>query len=59
MRFERRGGHAPVEREACGRTAPHRRRVWFLHAGLGVLCYLSLIFTYFMAWYFPGEHTFQ
>jgi len=37
----------------------HRRRVWFLHAALGILCYLSLIFTYFMAWYFPGEHTFQ
>jgi hypothetical protein len=37
----------------------HRRRVWFLHAGLGILCYLSLIFTYFMSWYFPGEHTFQ
>ncbi|HWR98254.1 MAG TPA: cytochrome c biogenesis protein CcsA [Candidatus Methanoperedens sp.] len=37
----------------------HRRRIWFLHAALGVLCYLSLMFTYFMAWYFPGEHTFQ
>jgi ABC-type transport system involved in cytochrome c biogenesis permease subunit len=37
----------------------HRRGVWFLHAGLGILCYLSLVFTYFMAWYFPGEHTFQ
>ena len=37
----------------------HRRRVWFLHAGLGILCYLSLMFTYFMSWYFPGEHTFQ
>ncbi len=37
----------------------HRRRVWFLHAGLGVLCYLSLVFTYFMTWYFPGEHTLQ
>ena len=37
----------------------HRRRVWFLHAGLGILCYLSLVFTYFMSWYFPGEHTFQ
>ena len=37
----------------------HRRRIWFLHAWLGILCYLSRIFTYFMAWYFPGEHTFQ
>jgi ABC-type transport system involved in cytochrome c biogenesis permease subunit len=37
----------------------HRRRVWFLHAWLGILCYLSLMFTYFMSWYFPGEHTFQ
>lgn len=36
-----------------------RRRVWFLHAALGVLCFLSLIFTYFMSWYFPGEHTRQ
>lgn len=37
----------------------HRRRVWFLHAWLGIVCYLSLVFTYFMSWYFPGEHTFQ
>ncbi len=27
-------------------------------AALGILCYLSLLFTYFMSWYFPGEHTF-
>ncbi len=27
-------------------------------AALGVLCYASLLFTYFMSWFFPGEHTF-
>ena len=40
------------------RLYTHRRLLWFLSAGLGILCYLSLVFTYFMAWFFPGEHTF-
>lgn len=40
------------------RLFTHRRFMWFLSAGLGMLCYLSLVFTYFMAWFFPGEHTF-
>jgi ABC-type transport system involved in cytochrome c biogenesis permease subunit len=40
------------------RLYTHRRALWFLSAGLGMLCYLSLVFTYFMAWFFPGEHTF-
>jgi hypothetical protein len=40
------------------RLYTHRRSLWFLSAALGILCYLSLVFTYFMAWFFPGEHTF-
>ena len=40
------------------RLYTHRRFMWFFSAGLGILCYLSLVFTYFMAWFFPGEHTF-
>lgn len=41
----------------------HRFLAYYRHgrwqvAALGVLCYFSLIFTYFMSWYFPGEHTF-
>jgi len=40
------------------RLYAHRRIMWFLSASLGIVCYLSLVFTYFMAWFFPGEHTF-
>jgi ABC-type transport system involved in cytochrome c biogenesis permease subunit len=40
------------------RLYTHRRIMWFLSASLGIVCYLSLVFTYFMAWFFPGEHTF-
>ena len=43
--------HAALRAPAAG-LVPARRRS-------GILCYLSLIFTYFMSWYFPGEHTFQ
>jgi hypothetical protein len=37
--------------------AHYRHGGWTVSA-LGILCYLSLVFTYFMSWYFPGEHTF-
>jgi hypothetical protein len=40
------------------RLYTHRRSLWFTSAGLGMLCWFSLVFTYFMAWFFPGEHTF-
>jgi hypothetical protein len=42
----------------------HQRFVAHVRTGrtqvalLGILCFLSLLFTYFMSWYFPGEHTF-
>ena len=45
-------------RPGCVASAPAVCGV-HLHAWLGILCYLSLMFTYFMSWYFPGEHTFQ
>ncbi len=38
-------------------NAPYRRGRE-LTATLGVLCFISLLFTYFMSWFFPGEHTF-
>jgi ABC-type transport system involved in cytochrome c biogenesis permease subunit len=35
----------------------HRHGRWQVSV-LGIICYISLLFTYFMSWYFPGEHTF-
>ncbi len=36
----------------------HKKYMWNFAAVLGVLCYVSLVFTYVMSYFFKGEHTF-
>jgi ABC-type transport system involved in cytochrome c biogenesis permease subunit len=31
--------------------------MWYFSSALGILCYLSMIFTFLTSFYFPGEHT--
>jgi len=33
--------------------------MWYFCSALGILCYLSMIFTLLTSYYFPGEHTLQ
>jgi cytochrome c biogenesis factor len=40
------------------RIYSHKKVMWNFSAVLGVLCYLSLVFTYVMSYFFKGEHTF-
>jgi hypothetical protein len=37
----------------------HKAGMWYFCSALGILCYLSMIFTFLTSFYFPGEHTFQ
>jgi hypothetical protein len=37
----------------------HKSGMWYFCSALGILCYLSMIFTFLTSFYFPGEHTFQ
>ncbi len=36
-----------------------RTGMWYFSSILGILCFLSMIFTFLTSYYFPGEHTFQ
>jgi hypothetical protein len=36
-----------------------RTGMWYFTAGLGILCYLAMIFTFLTSLFFPGEHTLQ
>ena len=40
------------------RLYSYKKKIWNFSAVLGVLCYLSLVFTYVMSYFFKGEHTF-
>ena len=39
------------------RIYSHKKLMWHFEAVLGVLCYVSLVFTYVMSYFFKGEHT--
>lgn len=32
--------------------------MWYFSSGLGILCFLAMIFTFVSSFFFPGEHTF-
>ena len=34
-----------------------RPGVWYLSAGLGILCFAAMMFTFLASFFFPGEHT--
>ena len=37
----------------------YKSSMWYFSSALGILCYLSMIFTFLTSFYFPGEHTLQ
>ena len=40
------------------RLYTYRKNMWYFTSFLGIICFLSLLFTYVTSYYFPGEHTF-
>jgi len=41
------------------RLYANKRSMWYFTSFLGILCFVSMIFTFITSFYFPGEHTFQ
>jgi len=41
------------------RLYANKKGMWYFSAGLGILCFVAMIFTFLASFYFPGEHTFQ
>lgn len=41
------------------RLYANKAAMWYFTSILGMLCFLSMIFTFISSFYFPGEHTFQ
>jgi hypothetical protein len=36
-----------------------KRGMWYFTAGLGILCFFTMLFTIISSYYFPGEHSLQ
>ncbi len=41
------------------RLYANRPGMWYFSAGLGILCFVAMLFTFLASFFFPGEHTFQ
>jgi len=41
------------------RLYANKPAMWYFGAGLGILCFVAMLFTFLASFFFPGEHTFQ
>ena len=41
------------------RLYANKKPMWYFSSFLGIICFLAMIFTFLVSYYFPGEHTFQ
>jgi len=41
------------------RLYANKPSMWYFTSGLGIVCFVAMIFTFVSSFYFPGEHTFQ
>lgn len=39
------------------RLYANKRGMWYFSAGLGILCFLAMVFTFVSSYLFPGEHS--
>ena len=37
----------------------NKKGFWYVNAGLGILCFVAVMFTFLSSYFFPGEHTLQ